>query len=330
MTSLRAIDPAIRAGLLALTVGLGITSVLAAKAGWDSFILNDAVHFHTVALDLDASEAEAGDSAYRYGRVGLPFLARVLAFGAPGLLSASQMLVTPLAFGVLVAAAVATAARVTGRGSYGLVVLLVPGLWVGFWLAWADTLLAACVMVSIWATVEGRRWPCLAAIAAAVLTKEVGVLCALVATTDALMSKRRGWAVERVGALVPAMLWWAWVRMQAGEWPFFADAPSRASAIAPPLVDIVSALTGGRGNPVAALYALLIGTIGVGVFVRHPSSALAWSAGTWGLLSLCLGENVLAYVGDTLRVTTPATSVILLSAVLLDRARSPEPVPPRH
>ena len=149
MRAARTLDPAVHAGLLALVIGLAITSHGAARYGWHHFIDADAAHFHTVALDLDASDATAGDPAYRYGRVGLPLVARTLAVGSPGLVSATQMLVTPLAFGVLVAAAVATAARVTGRWGLGLVVLLVPGLWIGFSYAWADTLLAACVMASI-------------------------------------------------------------------------------------------------------------------------------------------------------------------------------------
>jgi hypothetical protein len=321
-------DPALRAALVALVVGLGITGTLAARNGWDSFIDHDAVQFHAVALDLDASEATAGNSAFRYGRIGLPLLARMFAFGDPDLVSAAQMLVTPLAAALLVGAAVALARRTSGRWTDGLVVLLVPGLWVGFAYAWADTLLAACVVLSLWATIDGRRWLTVGAIAGAALTKEVGVLAALPAVGVAFSARELGRGAEWLAALLPAALWWSWVRVQAGEWPFLADEPARARAISPPLVDIIHALTGGPGDRGAGLLALLVGAIGAGLVLRRPSSPLAWSAGAWGVVTLCLGDNVLRYPGDTLRVMTPAMSVIFLAAVVLQRDGSTaEPSP---
>jgi len=304
------------AGALALVVGLAITGTLAARNGWDSFIDHDAVYFHSVAQDLDASEAEAGNAAYRYGRIALPVLARALSLGSPGLLASAQALVTPLAFGVVVATAVATATKVSGRWHDGLAVLLVPGLWVGFINAWADTLLAACLVASIWATVEGRRWLAVGAVALAALTKEIGVLTVVPVVTVAGAARHWRWVAAGLGSLGPIALWWMWIRIQAGEWPFLADDPSRARAIAPPLTDIVAALTGGRGSPMAALYALAIGGLGLLILARHSNHPLGWSAGIWGLLTLCLGDNVLAYPGDTLRVTTPAACVVALGVAV--------------
>lgn len=311
--------PAATAGAVALIVGLAITGTLAVRNGWDSFIDHDAVYFHSVAQDLDGSEAAAGSAAYRYGRIALPVLARGLSFGAPGLLAAGQTLVTPLAFAVVVTAAVATAAKVSGRWRDGLAVLVVPGLWIGFMNAWADTLLAACVVASIWATVEARRWVAVGAVALAALTKEIGVLAAIPVIAAAGGAKQWRWVVAGLGALGPVALWWTWIRVQAGEWPFLADDPSRARAISPPLADIVAALTGGRGSPMAALYALAVGGLGLLVLARRPTHPLGWSAGVWGVLTLCLGDNVLAYPGDTLRVTTPAACVVALAVAVLLR-----------
>jgi len=48
----------------------------------------------------------------------------------------------------------------------------------------------------------------------------------------------------------------------------------------------------------------------------------------WGLSTLCLGEAVLDYVGDTARVLTSAMCVVLLAAVTLrdtDRRGRPNP-----
>ena len=194
---LPALPTSIRAGLAALAVGLAITGVLAGRNGWDSFIDHDAVYFHSVALDLDASDAEAGNAAYRYGRIGLPSLARGMSLGAPGMLAAAQALVTPLAFAVVVAAAVATATRVSGRWTDGLAVLLVPGLWIGFMNAWADTLLAACVLASIWGVVTAHRGLTIGAVALAALTKEVGVLAVIPATLAVAAARRWAALLER-------------------------------------------------------------------------------------------------------------------------------------
>ena len=322
MTSPRWATPAVLSGLAACSVGLAITFTLAARHGWDEFIDYDAVFFRSVASNLDPSHVHGDVTAFRYGRVGLPLLARILALGAPSALTATQMLVTPLAFGALVAAAVSMAGRLSGRWWHGLVVVAVPGVWVGAVNALADTLLAACLVVSIWATLEDRRWACVVAIALAALTKEVGVLCAVPPVAAALVAGRPRWALERALALGPAVLWWSWVRLQAGEWPALADDPSRAGAISPPLVDVVHAMTGGRGAPIAALFSLLLGGLGLNVAVRHRRSPLAWSAGFWSVLTLSFGDNVLFYIGDTLRVATPATAVVLLAVVLLDHERS--------
>lgn len=318
MTPRRSITPAIRMGVMALVAGLMITGALAARNGWDSFINYDAKHMHAVALDLDASDVGHGSSAYRYGRVGLPALARILSGGDDELLPMAQMLVTPLAFAAVVAAAVAIAERERGRGwRAGLVVLAVPGLWIGFAAAWADTLLTACVLVSIWATLSRRHWPCLAAIALAALTKEVGVLCAVPAALAAARHGDRRGAMYRVVALAPAAIWWAWIRLQSGEWPALAHEAARTRAIAVPFTDVVSALHGGRGQPAAAALALVVGIIGFTVLLQHPRHPLAWSAGLWALLGVSLGDNVLLYTGDTLRVLTPVMCVVLLAAVVL-------------
>lgn len=313
--------PVARAGVVAAVLGLAVTGTLAARYGWHHFIDYDARFFHSVALDLDASEAMGGDSAYRYGRIGLPLIARALAGGTTGLaLDAAQMLVTPLALGVLVAIAARISLRLTGRWTDGLVVLLSPGLWVGFAYAWADTLLAACVLVSIWATLERRQAVCLGSLILAVLVKEVGALAVVPAALAALRQGEPRAVILRLGALVPAVGWWGWVRLQAGEWPFLADEPARAHAISAPVVDIVSALTGGVGDPAAALLALIVGAMGIGMLVGHPAHPLAWSAALWGGLTLSLGDNVLRYPGDTLRVMTPAMCVVLLAARVLPAA----------
>jgi len=322
MLSFRAWPLSVRAGVVALAVGLALTFWLASTRGWDWFIAYDAVYFRSVAGDLDASDAVAGDSAYRYGRIGLPLLTWILALGQVELLDATQALVTPIFLGVTVGFAVAIAGRVSRHPHRGLVVVVVPGLWIGFSAARADTMLAGLALVAAWATIEGKGRVCVAAIAAATLTKEVGAICALPSALVAYRSGDRRAAVARIFALLPALAWWSWVRLQSGEWPFLADEPARARAIAPPFVDLVGALTGGRGVAAAAQLALLVGVLGVIAVARFPRSALAWHAGAWGVLALCLGDNVVAYAGDTLRVLTPSACVVVLSLLISRRGEA--------
>jgi len=292
-----------------------LTLGLALHWGWHHFIRFDAAYFHVVAHDLDASEAVAGDSAYRYGRIGLPVLARVLAVGSTGrALEVSQTIVTPVAFGLVVGLACAIASRRAGRWTTGLVVLATPGLWLAFRAAWSDTLLIALVLTSIWAAVAQRNAICVAALAAAVLTKEVGAIALVPAVVAAISDGDRRAAVWRASAIVPAASWWAWVRLQSGEWPFLADEQARTNAVDPPFVAIVEALRGQGGDELAALVALILGIAGLALLVSHPREPLAWSAGIWGAMTLCLGDNVLRYPGDALRVMGPAMCIILLTA----------------
>ncbi len=316
--SVRSWPVALKAGAVALACGLVITGWLAADQGWERFIAYDAVHFRIVAGDLDASDVEGGDAAYRYGRLGLPLLAWAMALGQGGLLDAAQALVTPLAFAATVALSVAIAGRAARHPLLGLTVLVVPGLWLAFRAGWADTLLTALVLAAALATIEGRQRLCVVAIAAATLTKEVGAITALPSAYVAWRGGDRRAALGRLAALAPAALWWGSIRLRSGEWPFLADGPARARAISPPLADIVDAMTGGRGHLAAAQLALLVGVVAIAAVVRAPRSALAWHAGAWGVLALCLGDNVLAYPGDALRVLTPPMCLAVLS-LLIDR-----------
>lgn len=315
-----AVTAPMRAGLLAGAAGLALTLYLASYWGWHHFIRFDAAYFQVVAHDLDASEAVAGDASYRYGRIGLPIIARLLAGNSTGpVLEATQMLVTPVAFGLVVGLACAITHRRTGRWTTGLVVLAIPGLWLAFRAAWADTLLSALVLTSIWAAIERKNAICVAALAGAVLTKEVGALALLPAVALALRASDRRAAALRGAAILPAGIWWAWVRLQSGEWPFLADEQARTNAIDPPFVAIAEALAGRGGDELAALVALILGLAGVALFITHRHEPLAWSAGAWGALTLCLGDNVLRYPGDALRVMGPAMCVILVTARVAGR-----------
>jgi hypothetical protein len=301
--------------VVAGAAGLVLTLSLAAHWGWSHFIRFDAAYFHVVAQDLDASDAVAGDAAYRYGRIGLPALARLLAAGSTGrALEVSQTVVTPVAFGLVVGLACAIAGRRAGRWTTGLVVLASPGLWLAFRAAWSDTLLTALVLASIWAAIAQRNALCVAALAAAVLTKEVGAIAIIPAIVTALSVGDRRAAIWRAAAIAPAAAWWAWVRLQSGEWPFLADEPARTNAIDPPFVAIVEALRGQGGDELAAIVALILGIAGLSLLLSHRREPLAWSAGVWGAMTLCLGDNVLRYPGDALRVMGPAMCITLLAA----------------
>lgn len=320
MTNLGAMTPR-RAGLVALVVGLSITCTVAALHGWARFVDYDSRYFRSVATDLDASQARGSGLVYRYGRIALPTIARVMALGDVHRLDITLTLVTPLAFAMVVAGAVAVARAVERPPWAGLVVLMVPGIWYSFAYALSDVLLAACAVAAAWATLTRRGGVAVVAIALAALTKEVGVLSALPSALAALRAGDRRGTAARLAAVGPLLLWWAWVYRQAGELPLLADDPARATAISPPLLAIVRALTGGPGDGVAGLLALLVGVTGLVVFAKAPGSPLAWHGAAWALLTLCLGTNVLRYPPDAIRVMTPAMCVVGLSLLLLDWRR---------
>ena len=307
-----------QAGVVALIVGLAITLTNAALRGWDAFLESDGHYFQTVAGDLDAGDAARSGLAYRYGRVGLPLVARSISLGRDSLLVPALTLVTPVAFAAIVALAVAIARRVRRSGWAGLVVLVVPGLWYGFAFALADVLLAACALTVVWATLARRDVPAVAGIALAALTKEIGVICGVASAMAAACDGDRRRALVRLAGLIPAGLWWLWVWSQAGQLPFLAQDRARSSAIAPPFVAIVRAFSGGPGDPLAAVLALLVGVAGLAVICRIPREPLAWHAALWAASTVCLGTNVLGYPLDAIRVMTPAMCVIGVSMLLLD------------
>lgn len=317
-----------RAGLVALVVGLAITGTVAALHGWARLIDYDSRYFRSVATDLDASQARGSGLVYRYGRIALPVIARLMAFGEVHRLDITLTLVTPLAFAAVVAGAVAVA-RAAGRPPWaGLVVLAVPGIWYSFAYALSDVLLAACAVAAVWATLARRGGVAVAAIALEALTKEVGALCALPCALAAWHAgDRRGdRGAARSSRPAPPLV-------GVGVPPGRRAAPARgrpgsSDSHLPPLLAIVRALTGGPGDPVAALLALLVGVAGLVVLAKAPGSPLAWHGAAWALLTLCLGTNVLRYPPDAIRVMTPAMCVVGLSLLLLDWRPSMATSPP--
>ena len=310
-----------RAGILASITSVVVVVVKGRRFGWSGFFIGDGRWYLRVARDLTGSHLHRGEGAYRYGRILYPLVGWLLAVGRQSWLVRTLPVVNAGAVGVVIACACELVNRREGRSLRGLVVLSVPGLWLCLFVAWADALLAAFVLLACLFWVQGREIAALIAAAAAALTKEVGVVLVVPLILDCAHRRRWQRAIQVVlSSFLPLMIWWTWVWVRIGEWPFLASTPSRAGAIGPPFAGAVNALRDGPSTD-----HLLATTL---VVVLGGTGARAWQRLGWrwapipgtsvclGVLAICLGPNAMNYLGDVVRVNT--TAMILALLVLTD------------
>ena len=314
-----------RLGLAGAALAAALVIVLAAASpdGWRHFIRADGISFLDVARNLSGRGYSAGDNAYRYGRMFYPLVAFALALGHRSWLLMALPLVNCLALGVSIAVACELAARSGRSVRAGLVVLGVPALWLCLLIAWCESLLIALLLGFVLCLRNRRSVAASVLLACAVLTKETAALVVVPLVIDALWRRDRRSLVVRAGALVPAALWWTWVWLRVGEWPFLATTPSRTLAIAPPFVGLVQLVGDGvtSSRVCEVVLVLTVAFVGAAVWWRRPSSLVAASAAVMAAFSLCFGFHVLDFWGDTLRVLSPALAMVVVAVLTgTDRA----------
>jgi hypothetical protein len=314
-----------RAGLLSAGAAGVLVGALAARFGWQFFFWTDAHGFWRIARQLSGAGLGPGEDAYRYGRMFYPLTGLLLAGGNRAWLQWSLPAVNCLAFGASAACGVELAVRHGRPVRHGLLVLVVPGLWLCLLVAWSEALLIALLLGFV--VFHDARRNALAAVclALAILTKESAALILVPFGVAALLGRDRKAFLVRAAAGVPALLWWSWTRVRLGEWPFLATTLSRSRAVGPPFDGFADLL---RGD-VTAIHVIEIGLVlavaigGIGFWLRHPSSVVAGAAAISCAFALCLGHNVLMYPGDTLRVLSPTLALLFAAVMVNGRARVP-------
>jgi hypothetical protein len=159
--------------------------------------------------------------AYRYGHPLYGWLAFVASAGQARAVPAALLAVGLLA---LVAAAVGCSLlgrRAGGRGWEGLFVALNPGLVLALVFDLTEPLSAALLVGGLAAYRAGRRPAAVAALALLCLSKEPFVTVPLALAAWELRRTRLLRPALALGlAPLPAVLWWVYLRMHLGAWPF--------------------------------------------------------------------------------------------------------------
>lgn len=266
-----------------------------------------------------AGQALVQGVAYRYGRIGFPIVAWVLALGRPAAARGTLAAVFVASFGAWVALAAEHLRRGGRRPRLALWILALP--WMLLWFAVpeivSEPMAAALMLFAYLCEREGRGRPARFAAALAILTREQMIVAFIpLAWRD---WKRRRWAAVRSWSLVllPYAAWTVWVRVRIGHFPLTDPASTRRDAFALPFVAWYRTLTGPLAASqkwsvlvafaTVALVALLV-IQGKWLYpITHGAVALA-------ALSLCYGANVLRYPGEAFRILAPVQVLLVIAA----------------
>ncbi len=261
--------------------------------------------------------------AYRYGRILYPVAAWTLAGGRESLIRPALALV----FLVCVALTAALAAELCVRAgrpahaAYWVFATPFTLVWFGSGVLTSETVVLALVLAAFVADADGRGRRVRGCVAAAALARELAVvpLLALV-LADVRRRGLRATARSWWWVPLPTLLWYWWVRVHVGTWPFTDPASSRRLATSLPFTGIVKgwSVTWGS-NPHASvvlgiatlvLAAVVLGRTGV----REP---LALAALLSAAAIVCYGEYVWAFFGECCRVLLPTH--VLLALLIVTR-----------
>lgn len=182
----------------------------------------DGAYFYAIARDpLATGEAHRllNEAPYYWGHPAYGWLAWLASGGGrPGAVPDALLAVGLLAIAVAGAAASVLARLLDWSPWGGLVVALNPGLVFAVYSDTSESLGAALLLLGLAAYVRGRaRWA-LALFAALCFVKEPLVLVPLAIAAWELWRTRRPPLV--VAAVVPAALWWIYLRIHLGAFPF--------------------------------------------------------------------------------------------------------------
>jgi len=260
---------------------------------------------------------QAPEAPYRYGRIGLPMLSWVLALGKPALVGWS-----------LIAVYVASIAAVAGIAAVLLddlgapplgagLVLLAPGILLNYSHVYADPLLIALLLLACVFEGRGRRSAALITLAAAILVKEVAVVALIPWICSALARRDRRGAAIAASAVIPYLVWCAFVRWRLGVVPFLAHTYSRRGALGLPLVGLRQGLEAHTPNIGVVAGAMLI-TLALGALASWVArgTRIGALALVYTLLTLCLGKNAVAFLLEFARVIAVTQVFAILCVVV--------------
>ena len=310
-------------GGLAAIATTAVMSAVIFEQGFDTLLRSDAEAFYRVALDpfgdgsiLAGAGPDTG-TAYRYGRILFPLSAWCLALGQPALV---RITIPVLYIGavMLVATLAATHAEEAGRPPIvGLGVLLVPSAVLTVPLLVPEFFVAALILLMYRLAEIHRDRAAMGAAALTLLTRETAVLALAPLTLRALHNRDWRGIVRWVAAVIPLLIWYVWVRLRVGVWPFGDSEVPPTRALDLPVRSFLSkAWSGDPGSFLMFAAVLGWGTVVAGVIVAwRQRTPLAGAGLAMAALILVFGLAQAEWPGEAIRLMRPAQVLIAVAAI---------------
>jgi uncharacterized membrane protein (UPF0136 family) len=251
-------------------------------------------------------------ASYRYGHPLYGWLGWLASAGRARAVPAALVLIGVASMFVAAAAAVALGLARGRSGWEGLFVVFNPGLIAAVVNDLAEPLAVALLLVALLALVRGRWVPAWICLALLPLAKEPLIVVPLVVAVWELAHGRRRSAARLATTILPALLWWTYMRIDLGA--FFT---SGDTALGAPLSGWRSALLGqGRsgGIAVAVLVALLVLLVIAALQAARTRGPVELAYLTLAALAIYLAPN--ATVAFTTAMRNTAFLLVLVPFVI--------------
>jgi hypothetical protein len=254
---------------------------------------------------------------YRYGRVGFPLAAWVLALGQPMLVGWSLIVVYLGSMATIPGIAAMLLAEYQVPPMRAAFVMLTPGLLLVTGLVYAEALQIALILLACLFEARQHRRCALVTIAFAILVKETSILALLPWVSLALKRRDPRQLASCAAVLLPYALWAVWVRVRIGEFPFLAHTPSRINALRPPFVGFHEAVRAASPNHTFIVTITLL-TFALGAIASWAARRywIGPITAAFSALILCFGPSALYYVVENLRLLSVPTVPAILCLVV--------------
>jgi hypothetical protein len=299
----------------------------------------DGAYFYAIARDpLATGQAHRllGEAPYYWGHPGYGWLAWLASAGGRPRWVPDALLAVGLLSIFVAGAAASVLARVLGWSPWGgLVVALNPGLVFAVYSDTSESLGAALLLLGLAAYASGQRRAAVGLLAALCFVKEPLVLVPLAIASWELWRTRRPPLVA--AAVVPAVLWWLYLRIHLGAFPF-GQGSERLTA---PLVGWKRALVDAASQSwspgidtaqlgeaaVALIIVVALAILVAGIYALRLRSVVAPAYLAIAVLYACITPNGVQYPKDLIREL--ALVLTLLPFVLAARVTPAEPASAR-
>ena len=291
--------------------------------GYGAFLRSDAETFYRVALDpfgdgrvFTGTGPDTG-TAYRYGRILFPLIAWCLALGQPALL---RITIPVLYVGaiMLVATLAATQSEHAGRRPIvGLAALLVPSAFLTVPILVPEFFVAALILLMYRLAEMHRDRAGLGAAALLLLTRETAALALVPLMLRALHKRDRRGTVRWATAVIPLLIWYVWLRLRIGVWPFHDPQVPPSRALDVPVRSFLSKAWSDDAGAML-MFAAVLGwaTILAGSIVAWRRRTPLSEAGlAMAALILVFGPAQAQWPAEAVRLMLPAQLLIAVAAI---------------